>query len=122
MSKVPELRETRGVDGRQGCDGGHLFLLLLRSGSNEIVTIISHKSIVVTHVRVLVSLGRVVLLVPRGGHVEDVPLDGEVELGEVDPGLDHVGAADLVQMFQVELRQREKKSKCEPVNFGCLFC
>ena len=48
-------------------------------------------------------LRQVVLLVPGGRHLQDVPLDREVKLGEVDADVDDVGAPHLVDVLQVEL-------------------
>ena len=50
------------------------------------------------------ALREVVLLVPRRRNLQDVPLHREVELAQVDPDVDDVGAADLVDVLQVELK------------------
>jgi hypothetical protein len=44
---------------------------------------------------------------PLGGDLEDVPLDGLVELGEVDPNVHHRAVLHLVPMPQVNLKMSE---------------
>ena len=56
------------------------------------------------------DLREVVLLVPGGGDLEDVPLDGEVELGEVDPDVDDVRPTHLVHVLQVKLKRKVEVS------------
>ena len=58
------------------------------------------------------DLREVVLLVPGGGDLEDVPLDGEVELGEVDPDVDDVRPTNLVHVLQVQLKTMSVGNQC----------
>ena len=50
---------------------------------------------------------RVELLVANRGHLQDVPLDRHVELGQVDAQGDHVGVLHLAHVSQVNLERRE---------------
>ena len=61
----------------------------------------------------------VVFHVLRGRHVEDVPLDGQVKLGQVDADGHDVVARLLVHVLQVDLyswkSRRSKLEKVEPL-------
>jgi hypothetical protein len=51
---------------------------------------------------------RVVLDVPDGRHLEDVPLDGHVELGEVDPDLDLRPPVLFVNVPKINLKRKKR--------------
>ena len=69
----------------------------------EQFTVYLHLHLRDVFVNTLTDLREVVLLVPGGGDLEDVPLDGEVELGQVDPDVDDVRPTNLVHVLQVQL-------------------
>ena len=54
------------------------------------------------------------LLVPGGGHLEDVPLDARVVLLQVDPELDAIRLGRLVDVTQIDLRVTQLVSVWQP--------
>lgn len=41
--------------------------------------------------------------IPHGRHIQNVPFDGHVELGQIDADVDHIATGTLVHVSQVHL-------------------